>query len=165
MKLPKLSVASPDQPLGERMLTISPVVLTVLATLLTGLAASEMTKAQYYRATAAQNQAKAGDQWGFFQAKKLRGAGNRNTADLLQATVDPAPFDVGDAVVAVQVLNATLDRIDAQAQAILKAGSAADAGATALETTARQLLEQYAKNGGPSHQRGGGTRSAGPGPG
>ena len=146
MKLPKLSVASPDQPLGERMLTISPVVLTVLATLLTGLAASEMTKAQYYRATAAQNQAKAGDQWGFFQAKKLRGAGDRNTAELLQATADPAPFDAGEAVATVQDLNASLDRIDAQAQAMLKAGSGADSGASAEQTAARQLMEQYAKD-------------------
>jgi hypothetical protein len=121
MKLPKLSVASPETPLGERMLTLSPVVLTVLATLLTGLAASEMTKAQYYRATAAQNQAKAGDQWGFFQAKKLRGAGDRNTAELLQALGDTAPFDPAAAVVSAHALSDALGHIDAQARQALAA--------------------------------------------
>jgi hypothetical protein len=113
MKLPKISFPPPSGPqtLGERLLTITPVALTVLATLLTGLSASEMTKAQYYRATAAQNQAKAGDQWGFFQAKKLRGAGARNSADLLQATADPAPFDPAAAGAAAQALSAHLTGI------------------------------------------------------
>ncbi|MDR3377572.1 MAG: DUF4337 family protein, partial [Verrucomicrobiae bacterium] len=58
-----------------------------------GLASSEMTKAQYDRSLAAQLQSKAGDQWSYYQAKKLRGAVARNTLDLLMATAEVAPFD------------------------------------------------------------------------
>ena len=55
--------------------------------MLAGLASSEMTRAQYDRALAAQQQSKAGDQWSFFQAKRVRGAIQRNTVDLLQSMV------------------------------------------------------------------------------
>src|SRR5512136_3481030 len=67
-----------------KMLAATPVVMAVIATLLAGLASSEMTRAQYDRALAAQQQSKAGDQWSFFQAKRLRGALQRNTLDLMQ---------------------------------------------------------------------------------
>lgn len=70
----------------------TPIVMTVIATMLAGLASSEMTKAQYDRSAAAQLQAKAGDQWSFYQAKKLRSAAARNSLDLLAATVDIAPL-------------------------------------------------------------------------
>lgn len=62
--------------------------MTVIATLLAGLASSEMTRAQYDRALGAQLQSKAGDQWGYFQAKKLRAAMQRNLLELLQAIAD-----------------------------------------------------------------------------
>jgi hypothetical protein len=64
----------PEAPktLWDRVLTSTPVVMTVLATLLAGLSSSEMTQAQYYRSQAAQDQSKAGDQWSFFQAKRVR---------------------------------------------------------------------------------------------
>ena len=42
-----------------RILLATPVVMTVVATLLAGLASSEMTRAQYNRSLAAQQQAKA----------------------------------------------------------------------------------------------------------
>src|SRR5215467_13851434 len=67
-----------------KILTATPVAMAVVATMLAGLASSEMTKAQYDRSMAAQQQSKAGDQWSFFQAKRLRGAYQRNTADLVQ---------------------------------------------------------------------------------
>ena len=67
--------------------------MTVIATLLAGLATSEMTHAQYDRALGAQLQSKAGDQWGYFQAKKLRGAMQRNSLELLKATADIHPLD------------------------------------------------------------------------
>jgi hypothetical protein len=67
-----------------KILTATPVAMAVVATMLAGLASSEMTKAQYDRSLAAQQQSKAGDQWSFFQAKRLRGAYQRNTADLVQ---------------------------------------------------------------------------------
>jgi hypothetical protein len=58
----------------ESTITITPVVLTLLSTLLAGLSSSAMIRAQYYRSLAAQYQAKAGDQWAFFQAKRTRRA-------------------------------------------------------------------------------------------
>jgi len=74
----------PDNKWGK-LLGATPVVMTVIATLLAGLASSEMTKAQYERAYGAQLQSRAGDQWAFFQAKRLRAEMQRNTLDLLSA--------------------------------------------------------------------------------
>src|SRR6478752_7690136 len=76
-----------------KILSATPVVMAVVATMLAGLASSEMTRAQYDRSLAAQQQSKAGDQWSFFQAKRLRGAYQRNTADLLQTIIDVRPLD------------------------------------------------------------------------
>jgi hypothetical protein len=76
-----------------KMLAATPVVMAVVATLLAGLASSEMTRAQYDRALAAQHQSKAGDQWSFFQAKRLRGAFQRNSLDLLQSLIELRPLD------------------------------------------------------------------------
>src|ERR1039458_7354633 len=78
-----------------KILGATPVVMAVIATMLAGLASSEMTKAQYDRAFAAQLQSKAGDQWGYYQAKKLRSAVARNSLDLLAATSDIKPLDAG----------------------------------------------------------------------
>jgi hypothetical protein len=50
-----------------------------------------MTKAQYDRSMAAQLQSKAGDQWNYYQAKKLRSAVSHNSLDLLGATADVQP--------------------------------------------------------------------------
>jgi len=75
-----------------KVLGATPVVMAVVATMLAGLASSEMTRAQYDRSFAAQLQAKAGDQWSYFQAKKLRSAVARNTLDLLAATSDMQPL-------------------------------------------------------------------------
>ena len=82
----------PQTPWGK-ILTATPVIMTVIATLLAGLASSEMTRAQYDRALGAQLQSKAGDQWSYFQAKKLRSALQRNTLELLQATADVHPLE------------------------------------------------------------------------
>src|ERR1041384_7996024 len=76
-----------------KILTATPVVMTVVATMLAGLASSEMTRAQYSRSLAAQQQSKAGDQWSFFQAKRLRGSMQRSTLDVLQSTTALRPFD------------------------------------------------------------------------
>ncbi|HTI73070.1 MAG TPA: DUF4337 family protein [Candidatus Limnocylindria bacterium] len=76
-----------------KILTATPIIMTVISTMLAGLASSEMTRAQYSRSSGAQQQAKAGDQWGYFQAKRLRGAMQRSTLDLLQATVALHPAD------------------------------------------------------------------------
>ncbi len=75
-----------------KILGATPIIMTVIATMLAGLASSEMTKAQYDRSAAAQLQSKAGDQWSYYQAKKVRAAVARNTLDLLAATSDVAPL-------------------------------------------------------------------------
>src|SRR5262245_24159681 len=76
-----------------RLLTDTTIVMTIVATALAGLASSEMTRAQYRRALAAQQQSKAGDQWSLFQAKRLRGTSQRTTLDILEATSDARPLD------------------------------------------------------------------------
>ncbi|HXI70668.1 MAG TPA: hypothetical protein VNN22_09980 [Verrucomicrobiae bacterium] len=76
-----------------KILGATPVVMAVVATMLAGLASSEMTRAQYDRSYAAQLQSKAGDQWSYYQAKKLRSAVAHNTLDLLAATSDVQPLD------------------------------------------------------------------------
>ena len=86
----------PDNKWGK-LLGATPVIMTVIATLLAGLASSEMTKAQYERAYAAQLQSRAGDQWAFFQAKRLRGEMQRNTLDLFSAQVGGAAIAGEDA--------------------------------------------------------------------
>lgn len=86
IKIPDELKADVPATFWGKILTATPIVMTVIATALAGLASSEMTRAQYNRSLAAQLQSKAGDQWGFFQAKRLRGALQRNTLDILQST-------------------------------------------------------------------------------
>jgi hypothetical protein len=88
----ELKADAPQNKWGK-ILTATPIIMTVIATALAGLASSEMTRAQYSRSLAAQQQSKAGDQWGFFQAKRLRGAIQRNTIDVLQNTAEVLPLD------------------------------------------------------------------------
>lgn len=76
-----------------KILGATPVDMTVVATLLAGLASSEMTRAQYDRSLAAQLQSKAGDQWSFFQAKKLRAALQHTTLDLMSGSASVRPLD------------------------------------------------------------------------
>src|SRR5262249_2956933 len=83
----------------ERILTITPVVLTLLSTLLAGLSSSEMVRAQYYRSLAAQYQSKAADQWGFFQSKRIRSTVIDQDLDLFPgAPVRVAPEELGAAM-------------------------------------------------------------------
>jgi hypothetical protein len=87
----QLKADIPPTKMGK-LLSATPVIMAVVATMLAGLASSEMTRAQYDRSLAAQQQSKAGDQWSFFQAKRLRGAIQRNSFDLLQSTVGLHPL-------------------------------------------------------------------------
>jgi hypothetical protein len=68
----------------------TPVVLTVVATVLAGLSSSEMSQSQYFRSMAAQMQSKVGDQWAFFQAKRLRSLDDQNTLAILTDAGSPA---------------------------------------------------------------------------
>jgi len=79
--------------LWETTITSTPVIMTVIATLFAGMSASEMTWAQYHRATAAQNQSKVGDQYNYFQAKRIRGTSMDMTSTLLRALAEPGQFD------------------------------------------------------------------------
>src|SRR5439155_18192970 len=54
---------------------------------------SEMTRSMYYRSLAAQYQSKAGSQWAFFQAKRIRGTTLDATADLVRTLTDAPAFD------------------------------------------------------------------------
>ena len=94
IEIPAALKAELPSNLFGRILSATPIVMTVIATMLAGLASSEMTKAQYDRSLAAQQQSKAGDQWSFFQAKRLRSALQRNTLDLLQASNEIRPLDI-----------------------------------------------------------------------
>src|SRR5689334_4840127 len=104
-----------------KILTATPVVMAVVATMLAGLASSEMTRAQYDRSLGAQQQSKAGDQWSFFQAKRLRGAIQHNTADLLQTVTIVHPFDPASLnQLAEQANTAELQPLKTQLQALLE---------------------------------------------
>ena len=92
-KIPEELARGVEQTKWGKILLATPVVMTVIATLLAGLASSEMTRAQYDRAYGAQLQSKAGDQWGYFQAKKLRGAMQRNSFELLTAMAETQPVE------------------------------------------------------------------------
>jgi Domain of unknown function (DUF4337) len=93
IEIPEELKADLPQNKWGKILGATPIVMTVIATMLAGLASSEMTKAQYDRSAAAQLQSKAGDQWSFYQAKKLRSAVAHNTLDLLAATSEVKPLD------------------------------------------------------------------------
>lgn len=96
MKTPTTPAAADLPPtVWGKILAATPVVMTVVATMLAGLASSEMTRAQYDRSLAAQLQSKAGDQWSFFQAKKLRSAMQRSTLDGITTTVETHRLDAG----------------------------------------------------------------------
>ena len=84
-----------DEPHAKwaKTLNATPVVMTVVATLLAGLSSSEMTSAQYDRSLAAQLQSKAGDQWNYFQGKKLRSSIQYSTLDVIASGADSHVFD------------------------------------------------------------------------
>lgn len=107
IKVPEQLKSDLPHTLMGRMMGATPVVMAVLSTLLAGLASSEMTKAQYDRSLAAQEQSKAGDQWSFFQAKKLRAALHRNTLDLLAATTHGDELDAAGLRRGIEALPAT----------------------------------------------------------
>lgn len=97
MATPSQSISdAKSRSFGERAFAITPVILTLLGTALAGLSSSEMTKAQYHRTLAAQNQAKASDQWNLFQFKRTRRMLGEETVALFQGVagrIEPADLE------------------------------------------------------------------------
>jgi hypothetical protein len=125
----------------ETVLTTTPVLLTMLATLLAGLSSGEMTKAQYYRSLATQNQAKAGDQWSFFQAKRLRGSGLKTSLNTRQPL--PDRLDADRLRFGVTRLTSSLKRAAKEASLLAEAckKQASAGSASALQAEAARLHE------------------------
>src|SRR5215831_7967857 len=119
MEVPEALKAAVPQTAWGRILTATPIVMTIVATALAGLASSEMTRAQYRRSLAAQQQSKAGDQWGLFQAKRVRGTSQRTALDILEATTDVRPLDAAALAKAHPALASAAGQ---QALAALQAG-------------------------------------------
>jgi hypothetical protein len=139
VNIPDQLKADVPQTKWGKILSATPVVMAVVATMLAGLSSSEMTRAQYDRSLAAQQQSKAGDQWSFFQAKRLRGAFQRNSLDLLQGTVEVRPLDAVALKASAEQLPARLDRAEAQVKESLQR----TAGGTKAAEPPKEALEQY----------------------
>ena len=112
----------------ERIIATTPVVLTVVATILAGLSSSELTRAQYYRSLAAQQQAKVSDQWNFFQAKRIRGADMEGTITLLRSGTGAGGVSADSLRAAARRLADDFKRAGQEAEALLKAVEAAKDG-------------------------------------
>jgi hypothetical protein len=150
---PGAATAAPRN-LWSTVLTATPVLLTVLATILAGLSSRELTLSQYHRSLAAQKQSKAGDQWNLFQAKRSRRTNHENTVDLLLAhagsgTVDAAAVETTAAFFlqrlrrAESETNDLLQRIATAKDELATAGGAAlYQTSIALQHTVRQKLQQ-----------------------
>ena len=142
MKLPPIkieeskNVDGTPQPKGfwTMILSSTPVVLTVVATILAGLSSSEMTTAQYHRSMAAQNQSKAGDQWNFFQAKRIRGTSMQTAIDMLHALTEPATLDIKSLEAAAEQAVRDLQRVESAANQLV-------AKIAALPASARPGME------------------------
>ncbi|MDO8545583.1 MAG: DUF4337 family protein [Opitutaceae bacterium] len=140
IKIPEELKADVPQTIWGKIFSATPVVMTVIATMLAGLASSEMTRAQYDRSLAAQQQSKAGDQWSYFQAKRVRAALQRNTLDLLQATVDVHALDLGKLAAPISAgVRTALEK--GELAAIPPAGALDGKVKAALEAIESQQLE------------------------
>jgi hypothetical protein len=135
MKLPTTPepTADPKKPKStwDTIITSTPVVMAVLATILAGLSASEGSQAQYYRSMSAQKQAKASDQWGFFQAKKQRSTNSALTVKILQNLGDISPLSADSVAVTADHLIAQVDagsKLNSEETAALQAQIAQRAG-------------------------------------
>jgi hypothetical protein len=135
----------------EKLFTATPVILSVLATVLAGLSSRELTLAHYYRSLATQDQSKAGDQWNSFAARRIRGTTLEMTRDLLETMSQPDHVEAARLEQAAARLAADFDNADKEAQRLSRAVEAAqpDLGPTAapLQAAARQLEQFLHDNG------------------
>jgi len=100
------------------ILSSTPVILTVVATILAGLSSSEMTQSQYHRALAAQNQSKASDQWTFFQFKRTRGQEMKVALDGLPALSRTDKLEPATLRAAAERFVKDLHKIEKQVQSV-----------------------------------------------
>jgi hypothetical protein len=141
--IPEQLKADVPQTMLGRVMTATPVVMAVIATMLAGLSSSEMTRAQYSRSMAAQQQSKAGDQWSFFQAKRVRGALQRSTLDMLQSTTELAAFDPGALNANPEIATLLAEPAGAQTLELLKKGEAPAPGTPpAVEPDIQKALQE-----------------------
>jgi hypothetical protein len=134
--------APPKKKLWDTVLTATPILLTVLGTILASRSSGEMTQAQYYRSVAGQNQSKAGDQWAFFQAKRVRGT-------IQQMFAERGAFRLEGALAVANRLPKSLERTQPKATALLEAVNAAikdgdDSGTSKADLEAlKKAVEKY----------------------
>src|SRR5436309_13538604 len=125
----------------ERLVLSTPVIMTLLAGLLAGLSANEMTRAQYYRSLAAQYQSKVSDQWNFFQAKRIRGTSTEMTINVLRSMTEPGEVSPAALRGAADRLPEGLRRAEQEADRLLKAVNAARNDGSDLGPAGDRLLK------------------------
>ncbi len=145
-----MNVAIPDklkadlpQTMWGKILTATPVVMAVVATMLAGLSSSEMTSAQYDRSLGAQQQSKAGDQWSFFQAKRLRGAYQQNTFELLQNITETHLLDADALKHSIEQLPAQIAQAETQVKDALQRGASSASESAGNSQPPKAALERY----------------------
>ena len=130
--------AKPKKKLWDTVLTATPILLTVLGTILASRSSGEMTQAQYYRSVAAQNQSRAGDQWAFFQAKKVRGT-------IQQMFAERGAFRPAAMLAVANRLPKALERTEAEAKALLDALNAVQPGTDSNSAELQSLKKAVEK--------------------
>jgi hypothetical protein len=155
VEIPEALKTEVPQTMWGRILLATPIVMTVIATMLAGLASSEMTRAQYDRSLAAQLQSKAGDQWGYAAAKKTRGGLAHNSLDLLVAGVSVQPLQAPElpgadpAVIAAftegKLPSVTMPKFDGDLKAALDA-LAADRPESEIEGILKRVSDATISN-------------------
>ena len=98
-----------------------------------------MTRVQYHRAVAAQNQSKAGDQWSFFQAKRVRGTTLEMAIQQLRAQFGRVPVSADDLQRVSQLLVEVLSEANKP-----QAGAKEDNGKSTEGKFAKQLAQARA---------------------
>ena len=77
--------ADPPKSLFDKLGAGLPIALTALSTVFAGMSTGELSRAMYWRSTAAQDQAKANDQWSLAGFKRDRALICETTAETLRA--------------------------------------------------------------------------------
>jgi hypothetical protein len=111
---------APRKSLWDTVLTATPVALTVVATILAGLSSGELSRAQYHRALAAQDQSKTSDEWAYFQAKKYRATYSAGTAAQLQLQSSRQPVTTAALTALLDRLVQVLQNLDGWANQLLR---------------------------------------------